>query len=291
MIDYHLHLWEHPNKATQFTLETLAEYCRKAESMGIKQIAVTEHFHRFTQSKQWLGKFWTKFDDHELYESMEAYFDHHATYDIEEYISIALLAKESGLPIVVGLEMDYFKDNMEFLNDKLRQYPFDVILGSVHWLKNWRFDDLYDTVSMKVWDSTDLENIWAEYSYHMEELASANSCDVLAHPDLIKVNSNLLKDTGLINEFNLRIAESANRFDLAAEVSSAGYRKPIKEQYPSHDLLQLFLAKDVPITTASDAHKISDIGYRFDSIMALIKEFNVNKLATFNQRMRSYIDL
>ncbi len=291
MIDYHLHLWEHPDKAVEFTIDTLAQYCQKAESLGIKQIAITEHFHRFKQSTDWLGNFWTKFDDADLYQSMEGYFDHHATYDIEDYLNVAIEAKNAGLPIVVGLEMDYFKDSMHFLNEKLRQYPFDVILGSVHWLKNWRFDDLYDKVSMKVWDSSDLENIWLNYCYHMEELSSSASCDVLAHPDLIKVNANLIKDSAVITEFNTRIAESANKYDLAAEVSSAGFRKPVNEQYPSIDLLSLFLKNDVPITTASDAHKISDIGFRFESIKTLIRDFNVHKLATFKNRKRQFVDV
>ena len=35
----------------------------------------------------------------------------------------------------------------------LAGYPFDVLLGSVHWLGAWRFDDLDDPVSMAEWSA------------------------------------------------------------------------------------------------------------------------------------------
>ncbi len=291
MIDYHLHLWEHPRKATEITLETLSKYCERAQSFGITQIAITEHFHRFVQSRSWLGDFWNRFDDINLYSSMKSYFDHHATYDLEDYIEVATQAKELGLPIVVGLEMDYYKEEMSQLNEKLSQYPFDVILGSVHWIKNWRFDDLDDPLSFNNWDSKNLESVWDEYALHMEELSESKTCDVLAHPDLIKVANKIPKDAGLIREFNSRIVDSAKKYDLAAEVSSAGFRKPVNEQYPSLDLLELFVKNNIPITTASDAHRLEDIGSRFEDIKLLINSLNIKQLAIFHKRQRSIIQV
>ena len=42
---------------------------------------------------------------------------------------------------------------------------------------------------------------------------------------------------------------------MAAELSSAGWRKPVGEQYPAEPLLARFAAHGVPFTTASDAHR------------------------------------
>ena len=51
----------------------------------------------------------------------------------------------------------------------------------------WRFDDLSDEVSMNEWSVRDVDRAWDDYTLSIEELAASGACDVLAHPDLIKV--------------------------------------------------------------------------------------------------------
>ena len=51
-------------------------------------------------------------------------------------------AKGAGLPVVAGLEVDYFPDQMDQVAALLGNYPFDVLLGSVHWIGAWLFDAL-----------------------------------------------------------------------------------------------------------------------------------------------------
>ena len=46
--------------------------------------------------------------------------------------------------MVLGLEVDYYRGRMDEVADLLAGYPFDVLLGSVHWVGAWRFDDLDD---------------------------------------------------------------------------------------------------------------------------------------------------
>jgi histidinol-phosphatase (PHP family) len=53
---------------------------------------------------------------------------------------------------------------------------------------------------------------------------------VLAHPDLIKV-AGYVPDAPA--EWWDRMAEAAASSGMAAEVSSAGWRKPVGEQYPA----------------------------------------------------------
>ncbi len=74
----------------------------------------------------------------------------------------------------------------------------------------------------------------------MEELAASGACDVLAHPDLIKV-AGYVPDAPA--EWWDRIAEAAVASGMAAEVSSAGWRKPVGEQYPALGLLERFVAR------------------------------------------------
>ena len=128
---------------------------------------------------------------------------------------------------------------MDTVAGLLADYPFDVLLGSVHWVGAWRFDDLDDPASMAEWSAREVDACWDAYTGAMEELAASRSCDVLAHPDLIKVAGHVPDAPA---EWWDRIAEAAAASGMAAEVSSAGWRKPVGEQYPAAGLLDRFVA-------------------------------------------------
>jgi histidinol-phosphatase (PHP family) len=57
---------------------------------------------------------------------------------------------------------------------------------------------------------------------------------------------------------------------VAAEVSSAGWRKPVGGQYPAQGLLERFVARGVPLTTASDAHRLERVADRADDLRAVL---------------------
>ena len=73
---------------------------------------------------------------------------------------------------------------------------------------------------------------------------------------------------------------------MAAELSSAGWSKPIGEQYPSVPLLDRFVAAGVPMTTASDAHGVSNVADRSADLRALVDAAGITSLASFEGRTR-----
>jgi histidinol-phosphatase (PHP family) len=283
VLDYHLHLWPHTEHETPLRLEQLAEYCERAQAAGVTELAVTEHLFRFRQADALLGGFW---DDGRvppaLAESMAEYWKFHATADLDAYVECALAAKESGLPLVIGLEVDYYEGRMDAVADLLAGYPFDVLLGSVHWVGGWRFDDLGDPVSMAEWSARRVDACWEAYTEALEELAASGACDVLAHPDLIKV-AGFVPDAPA--EWWDRIAEAAVASGMAAEVSSAGWRKPVGEQYPAVGLLERFVAREVGLTTASDAHRLDHVADRADELRAVLAAVGARSLQGYRERV------
>ncbi len=282
MLDYHLHLWPHHEHDTPLRLEQLAAYCERAQAAGVTELALTEHLFRFRQADTLLGGFW---DDERvppaLAESMAEYWKFHATTDLDAYMACAQEAKDAGLPVVIGLEVDYYEDRMDTVAGLLAGYPFDVLLGSVHWVGAWRFDDLDDPVSMAEWSVRDVDACWDAYADAMEELAASGTCDVLAHPDLMKVAGHVPAAPA---EWWDRIAEAAAASSMAAELSSAGWRKPAGEQYPAAGLLQRFVARGVPLTTASDAHHLDHVAHRADDLRALLAREGVGELQGYHGR-------
>jgi histidinol-phosphatase (PHP family) len=281
MLDYHLHLWPHGQRDTAPTLDQVAEYCDRARSAGIREIALTEHLFRFTQADRLLRGFWDDEPDAALRASMQRYWDDHARADLDAYVECVLAAKEAGLPVVLGLEVDYYRDRMDDVATLLAGYPFDVLLGSVHWIGTWRFDDVDDAVSMAHWSARDVDEAWGGYVSAIEELAATSACDVLAHPDLVKAAGHRPLAP---EECWDRLVEAALGSGMAAELSSAGWRKPAGEAYPAPGLLSRFAASGVPLTTASDAHRLSDVAYRSADLARMVDDLGVRSLRAFRAR-------
>jgi histidinol-phosphatase (PHP family) len=71
---------------------------------------------------------------------------------------------------------------------------------------------------------------------------------------------------------------------MAAELSSAGWRKPAGEAYPAPGLLARLAARRVPFTTASDAHRLGDVAHRTADLARMLDELEVPALRAFRAR-------
>jgi histidinol-phosphatase (PHP family) len=289
VIDYHLHLWPHGRKATQATVDELAAYCEQAARQGVVELALTEHLFRFHQADAALGGWWTAVDDDpRLVGDMERYWNEHVSADLDAYVETCLAAKDAGLPVVLGMEVDYYPGLMDKVSALLDGYPFDVLLGSVHWLGTWMFDDLGSAIAMGEWDRRRVEDVWDAYTRALEELAGTDAVDVLAHPDLCKVAG---RRPAVPDEWYDRMAEAAAASGIAAEVSSAGWRKPAAEPYSPPPLLSRFRVRGVPVTTASDAHRLGDVADRSADLRALVAGAGYDELCAFTGRRRRPVPL
>jgi histidinol-phosphatase (PHP family) len=72
---------------------------------------------------------------------------------------------------------------------------------------------------------------------------------------------------------------------MAAEVSSAGWRKPVGEQYPAAGLLERFVARGVPLTTASDAHRLEHVADRADDLRSVLAAAGADTLRAYRGRV------
>jgi histidinol-phosphatase (PHP family) len=281
VLDYHLHLWPHGERARQATVEQLAAYCERAAAAGVTEIALTEHLFRFDQADAVLGGWWRDERDERRRDEMARYWYEHVSADLDAYVETGLAAKAAGLPVVLGMEVDYYPGRMDRVSALLAGYPFDVLLGSVHWLGTWLFDIPESELAMAEWDTRRVEDVWDEYTRALEELAATGAVDVLAHPDLCKVVG---RRPAVPDEFYDRMAEAAAAAGIAAEVNAAGYRNPFAEPYSPPPLLERFHRAGVPVTTASDAHRLEHVAMRAADLRSIVVAAGYTSLRAFTAR-------
>ncbi len=163
------------------------------------------------------------------------------------------------------------------------------VLGSVHFLT--RADQMFDSVpdGAAQFEGRSIDAIYADYFRRVREIATTGLVDCLAHLDLIKIHGHR-PGTGigsLVNE-TLDFIHAQN---LAVELSTAGWRKPVNELYPGDRILQLAIGKGIPFTTASDAHSHAQLGDNFRSLAQKMANFGIRRVCIFEKHNRIQVPL
>jgi histidinol-phosphatase (PHP family) len=199
----------------------------------------------------------------------------------EAMVQEAKVAYAGQIQVLLGYEVDFLQGYME---ESVLSRPCDYQIGSVHFLGQWGFDNPEFIGEYK---HRDIDSIWQDYFDAIEAMAKSQLFEVVGHLDLIKVFKFLpKKDVRLLAKQALL---SIKKADMVVEINTAGFRKPIGEQYPSKSLLEEVASLDIPITFSSDAHAVEHVGQGGEKAVALAKALGYRKCAIFSNRERELI--
>lgn len=266
IVDYHMHLRgsvESGPEPLVHTLDAIERFLEVAAARGVDEIGFTEHDYYFRQTREvWRTPYQLE----------------RCLFDIEEYVGAVLAAKERGLPVKLGLEVDWWPGGNERLHELLAPYPWDFLLGSVHWAHDLEID-----FQPGLWAVRTRDEVWRAYGDSVAALARSGTIDILAHPDLAKVFG-WLPSPETLAEVEQQIVEAAAEGGVAIEISTGGLRKPVGELYPSPALLRGFRERGVPLTLGSDAHVPENVGKDFDGALAFARSVGYDTVTVFDGR-------
>ncbi len=250
--DYHSHPQGH--RVQPYTLALLQPWVEAARAKGLADIAFT---------------------DHDRY---------HAGVDFG--VIERLREANPDLQIRAGIELD---------NDPVHSFAgrkwveahwdeLDFVLGSVHFLD--RPDEMFDAVPQGAaqFAGREVDEVYAEYFARVREMAASGLVDCLAHLDLVKIHGH--RPQGNVGAFAAETLDFIAARGLAIELSTAGWRKPVNELYPSDDLIALAREKGIPMTTASDAHSQVQLGEDYERLSARMAEAGIREVAIFAHHRR-----
>lgn len=250
--DYHSHPQGH--RVQPYTRALLQPWVDSARARGLTDIAFT---------------------DHDRY---------HEGIDLDEIEK--LRAANPDVKIRAGIELD---------NDPVHSMAgrrwiekhwdrLDFVLGSVHFLD--RVDQMFDSVpaGAEQFVGHDIDDIYADYFRRIREMAESGLVDCLAHLDLIKIHRH--RPNARLEDLVSETLDFIASRGLAIELSTAGWRKPVNELYPSDEIIQLAMARGIPFTTASDAHSHVQLGADFDRLRQKMLAIGIHEFCIYDKHER-----
>ncbi len=185
------------------------------------------------------------------------------------------------IAILLGGEADFIPGQEREVEDIAASWPFDYLIGSVHFLDGWAFDHPAEVARYAEWD---IGELYERYFGVVVEAIRSGLFDVVGHVDLIKKFG--YRPEGDWSELVAATCHEAARRNIPIELNTAGFDKPVGEQYPSEDFLRRCARAGLPVVFASDAHRPGEVGRYFARALELARRAGFERRAWFEARKR-----
>lgn len=255
--DYHTHtpLCRHARGAAE-------EYATAATAAGLSEFGISDHAPAQPEP----------LDDWRMLEAeLPEYFDW-----------IEAVRRSTPLPVRAGLECDWLVGCESWISRLAERHPWDYLIGSVHYLGDWDFDN---PKWLGRWNEADVDAVWELYWATYTRMAKSRLFDILGHPDLVKKFSH--RPAGDLERFYVPAIEAIAASGSAIELNTAGWHKPCAEAYPHPRFLELARLAGIPLVISSDAHAPEEVARDFDRAVAMAKSAGYTETALFKGRVRT----
>ena len=172
MKDVHIHIERGP-----YTKEWIDTFVKQAVEMGLDEIYLLEHSHRFQEfSPMYAGI-------RSYSEYQNSWYEKRTGCTIKQYTDLIAEMRQYTFPIQIkwGLEVCSFPDYENLISDFITSFPFDFATGSIHWVNGFDFDH-----RAEFWKDINVELLYNQYYDSMLALVNSGLFTGLAHPDSIK---------------------------------------------------------------------------------------------------------
>jgi histidinol-phosphatase (PHP family) len=140
---------------------TVMEYVEAAIACQTKYFGFSDHAPMHYDPAYRMG-----FDQMDLYES---------------WVEEARERYADEITVLLGYEIDYLPG---YMDESVLTRPCDYLIGSVHFIDNWGFDN---PEFIGRYEGVDIDDVYRRYFGLIEEMARSGRFDIAGHFDLLKV--------------------------------------------------------------------------------------------------------
>jgi histidinol-phosphatase (PHP family) len=250
MKDLHIHI-----ERGDYNLGWIEQFIRKAQEMELDEICLLEHTIRIRD----FHPVFKEAREYNLYQRRWVDAKMPSAHSLAEFKALAEDVRSREYPVKVsfGLEVCYFEQHLDEIRELVSDGFFDYLLGSVHWIDNWTFNQ-----RKYQWLGRDVNEIYRRYFELENSLAQCGIFDIIAHPDLITCHG-LYPDYDLADTYR-NLCENLKKNNVALEMNTS------KGLGVNSDFFEIAKQVGVSFTTGSDAHRVEDVGRRIKEVTALI---------------------
>ncbi|MGG3840693.1 histidinol-phosphatase [Paenibacillus thiaminolyticus] len=210
--------------------------------------------------------------------------------DFENYVNEVLELKreyEGRIDVLLGIESDYFPPHAETYRRMLDRYPFDYIIGSVHYTNG------ISIFNKNRWKKlSEEERIAQKITYYelIRDSARTGMFQILGHIDAMKGNYPEFSDIVAAEAIDETLSVIAD-CGVAIEINTSGKTKLSGGWYPSDDILERALHYGVDVTFGSDAHKPFRVGDEWEQVRKRLLEIGFTSWVYYKQKKRQEVPL
>ncbi len=240
--DLHIHIERGP-----YTVEWIEKFINHAIKMNLSEINLLEHSIR-------IKEFHPCFKEAREYSAyQENWFKgkESSAHGFEEYRALIneIRGREYPIKVNFGLEICWFEQHEDYIRSLVSDGFLDYLLGSVHWVDNWTFNQ-----RKYQWKNKAYNQIYKRYFEMEGSLIESDIFDIIAHPDLIRCHG-LYPDYDLTETYH-NLAKNAVKHNVALEMNTTrGKQLGINEAF-----FNASVEEGAAFSTGSDAHRPEDVG-------------------------------
>ncbi len=269
LIDYHTH-----HVRCGHAIGELEEYVLRGIEMGLAQIGLSDHMPLL------------HVDPATYYPEMAMPMD-----ELPRYVEECLALKErykGQIDVRVGLEGDFIEGYEAEIEHIVTSYPWDYVIGSVHFLGEWDISDHRQTHN---WDGKDILAVYEQYYDAVKKATTTGFYDIMGHVDVIKrFGYKPAPETlGEVEALENSALAAVRKSGMVMELNASGLSKVCEEMFPSKRMVTEAFKLGIPVTIGSDAHDPLKLGEHLDKARALLWEVGYRQLSMFEQRRRTEV--
>ncbi len=256
-------------------LDSVDEICKKAISLNMHSITITDHFESYL--------YYNNQDD--KYGNFKVLIPK----SISE-IKKAQVKYDGELNIYCGLEVGEPLHDGYATQKVMTLANFDFLLGSIHCIKG--YEDFYFLEYTKE-SAREMLSLYFQEVYTMVKFCNFDSVAHLTYPLRYMVGRDKIDIS--IDDFKEEIDEILKLIiekNVAIEVNSSGLRQEIGVTLPEIDVIKRY--KELGgkyVTVGSDAHNVNDLASGIEEVYDMLIECGFKNYTVYDKRMPRLINI